>query len=380
MIAQNSSPEMAARNSPARSPDAMQSREARMSWYERKVHRYEKMRWEQEPNRPVFPFLWGLEHVGGIANEPDPRGFLDRFVEDTIARSDEWFAVSPADDYSLDGNVLTFSSAIESPWPANNRVYGQLFPVRKSGPAVIVLAQWNARWEEQQGVCRWLNRLGITAIKMSLPYHDRRAIPGHPRADFLVGSNIGLTLQANRQAVLDARRIVRWLEQQGYGPLGVLGTSIGSCIGFNAMCHEPALRAGAFLHVSTYFGEVVANGLTTANVWESLQREITVEEATRYWSPISPFPYISRLRGAGKKMLAITARYDPTFWPEFTNDFFREVREQNIPIEAMSLRCGHYSLGVAPFKYIAGHRFGKFLSRSLSGNGVSASASKNPSV
>ena len=105
-----------------------------MSWYERKVHSYEKMRWEQEPNRPVFPFVWGLEHIGGSANESDPRGFLDRFAEETIAHSDEWFAVSPADDYSLDGNVLTFSSAIESPWPANNRVHGQLFPVRKSGP------------------------------------------------------------------------------------------------------------------------------------------------------------------------------------------------------------------------------------------------------
>jgi pimeloyl-ACP methyl ester carboxylesterase len=239
--------------------------------------------------------------------------------------------------------------------------------MRKIGPAVIVLAQWNARWEEQQSVCRWLNRLGITAIKMSLPYHDRRAIPGHPRADYLVGSNIGLTLQANRQAVLDARRTVRWLEQQGYGPLGVLGTSIGSCIGFNTMCHEPALSAGAFLHVSSYFGEVVANGLTTANVWESLQQEITPEEATRYWSPISPFPYIGKMRSGGKKMLAITARYDPTFWPEFTNEFLRAAREQGVAVEAMSLRCGHYSLGVAPFKYIAGHRFGRFLSRALSG-------------
>ena len=337
-----------------------------MSWYERKVRKYEKMRWDQEPNRPVLPFVWGLEHIGGSANEPKPRDFLNRFAEETIAQSDEWFAVSPADDYSLDENVLTFSSAIESPWPANNRVHGQLFPVKKSGPAVIVLAQWNARWEEQQSVCRWLNRLGITAIKMSLPYHDRRAIPGHPRADYLVGSNIGLTLQANRQAVLDARRTVRWLEQQGYGPLGVLGTSIGSCIGFNTMCHEPVLSAGAFLHVSSYFGEVVANGLTTANVWESLQQEITPEEATRYWSPISPFPYIGKMRDGGKKMLAITARYDPTFWPEFTNEFLRAAREQGAAIEAMSLRCGHYSLGVAPFKYIAGHRFGRFLSRALS--------------
>jgi hypothetical protein len=367
MAAANQTPEIETHDFSGCNSALALARESRMSWYERKVHRYEKMRWDQEPNRPVFPFVWGLEHIGGSAKEADPRVFLDRFAEETIARSDEWFAVSPAEDYSLDESILTFSSAIESPWPANNRVYGQLFPVRKGGPAVIVLAQWNARWEEQQSVCRWLNRLGITAIKVSMPYHDRRAIPGHPRADHLVGSNIGLTLQANRQAVLDARRTVRWLEQQGYGPLGILGTSIGSCIGFNTMCHEPALRAGAFLHVSTYFGEVVANGLTTANVWESLQQEITAEEATRYWSPISPYPYIAKMRGGGKKMLAITARYDPTFWPEFTNEFLREALEQGVAIEAMSLRCGHYSLGVAPFKYIAGHRFGRFLSRSLSG-------------
>ena len=193
----------------------------------------------------------------------------------------------------------------------------------KSGPAVIVLAQWNARWEEQQSVCRWLNRLGITAIKMSLPYHDRRAIPGHPRADYLVGSNIGLTLQANRQAVLDARRTGRWLEQQGYGPLGVLGTSIGSCIGFNTMCHEPALRAGAFLHVSTYFGEVVANGLTTCQcvgVAAAGNHRGGSDALLVAHQPISIHRKIAR---RGKKMLAITARYDPTFWPEFTNQFLR---------------------------------------------------------
>ena len=90
-----------------------------------------------------------------------------------------------------------------------------------------------------------------------------------------------------------------------------------------------------------------------------------MEKVTRYWSPISPFPYIGKLRGAGKKMLAITARYDPTFWPEFTNKFLDAVREQNIPIEALSLRWGQYLLGVAPLKYIAGHRFGRFLQKAL---------------
>jgi len=336
-----------------------------MPWLERTIRRYEHMRWAQEPNRRTLPFAWGLEHIGGSANEPDPRAFLERFVEDVLANSDDWYATTPADDYALADGVLTFTSAINSPWPENNRVYGQFFPARHSGPAVVVLAQWNARWEEQQDICRWLNRLGITAIKMSLPYHDRRAIPGHPRGDHLVGPNIGLTLQANRQAVLDVRRTLRWLEQRGYNRLGIMGTSIGSSLAFITTCHESALRAGAFLHVSRYFGDVVANGLTTMNVWESLQTKVSHEELQAYWSPISPYPYISKLHGSGKKILAITGRYDPTFWPEFTDAFFEAIRSDGVQFESMSLPCGHYSLGVAPFKYAVGYRSGTFLSQAL---------------
>jgi dienelactone hydrolase len=336
-----------------------------MSWFEQTIRRYEHMRWAQEPNRPVWPFSWGLEHIGGDVGEPDPRGFLNHFVEQTLARSGDWYGVTPAEDYTLQDNVLTFTSQIASPWPENNRVYGQLFPMGRRGPAVVVLAQWNARWEEQQNVCRWLNRLGITAVKISLPYHDMRAVPGHPRADHLVGPNVGLTLQANRQAVTDVRRTLRWLEQQGYDRLGILGTSIGSCIGFITMCHEPALRAGAFLHVSTYFGDVVANGLTTINVWESLATQLSHKDVRRYWSPISPFPYVSRLQGTPKEILLITGRYDPTFWPEFTEAALAEIRDAGVDFESLSLPCGHYSMGVAPFSYIAGYRFGTFLRRAL---------------
>jgi hypothetical protein len=336
-----------------------------MSWLEQKIRRYEHMRWAQEPNRRTLPFAWGIEHIGGDAKEADPRGFLDRFVADTLENSDAWYATTPANDYELRDNVLTFTSALESPWPENNRVHGQFFPARHTGPAVVVLAQWNARWEEQTDVCRWLNRLGITALKMSLPYHDRRAIPGHPRGDHLVGPNIGLTMQANRQAVLDARRCLRWLEQRGYDHLGILGTSIGSSIAFITTCHEPGLRAGAFLHVATYCGDVVANGLTTMNVWESLRTKVSPEELKRYWSPISPFPYLSKLHGTAKKILAITASYDPTFWPEFTNAFLDAAHADGMRFENLSLPCGHYSLGVAPFKWAAGYRFGTFFFESL---------------
>ena len=91
-----------------------------MSWLEQKIRRYEHARWTTDDNRQVYPFEWGLEHIGGRADEPDPRGFLKEFVEKTIAHSDEWFAVSPAEDYELKENVLTFTSAVESPCSARS--------------------------------------------------------------------------------------------------------------------------------------------------------------------------------------------------------------------------------------------------------------------
>jgi hypothetical protein len=344
------------------------------SWFEQKIRRYEHRRWADEKNRRTLPFAWGLEHIGGSATEPDPRTFLNRFVSATLAASDEWFSPKPKSEMLFtpsaeepgETGVLTFTSAIESPWPVNNTVHARFFRARHSGPAVVVLSQWNAKWHEQVSVCRWLQRIGISALRLSLPYHDRRAIPDHPRGDHLVGPNIGLTLQANRQAVCDVRGCVQWLASQGYDKLGIMGTSVGSSIAFVTFAHEPRLRAGVFLHVSTYFGDVLVTGLTTSNVWEPMRTKITPEEAQRFFSPVSPFPYIGKLRGTGKKMLAVTGIYDPTFWRELTDEFLDALRSEGVSCEVLRLPCGHYSLGEPPFSYITGFRFGEFFFHALS--------------
>jgi hypothetical protein len=344
-----------------------------MSWLKPIVHRYEQYRWSQEQNRSALPFAWGLEHIGGGTDEPDPRGFLERYVRQAIEHSDDWYDPGSTAEYRLEGAdsrtgaaaVLVFPSAIRSSWPENNRVWGQVYRAAKKGPAVVVLPQWNSGWETQTGVCRWLARLGITALKLSLPYHDRRSVDGRLRDNFLVGPNIGLTLQANRQAVTDVRRALVWLANEGYGPLGVLGTSIGSAITFITMAHEPLIRAGAYLHVSTYFGDVVRTGLTTRHVWESMAPHVSPEELRRFWAPISPFPFVGRLRDSGQQVLLISGRYDPTFLPEFSNQLFDRVRSDQIACEVLRLPCGHYSLDRLPFRFIAGLRFATFLRRAL---------------
>src|SRR5437879_178519 len=344
-----------------------------MSWLEQRIRRYEHRRWTADDNRRVRPFDWGLEHIGRNVNGPEPRTLLNYWIGRRLAYSEEWFETNPAADYALRASengargdrVLTFSSAVTSRWPEKNRGHARLFAASKSGPAVVVLPQWNATWDVQVKICLWLNRCGISALRLSMPYHDRRMIPGHERADHLVGPNIGLTLEANRQAVLDVRRCLQWLAGQGYGKLGLVGTSIGSAVGFITMAHEPLVRAGVFLHVSTYFADVVRTGMNTAHVWESLRASVSADELRRFWSPISPFPYVSRMQRSRQKMLMVSARYDPTFLPEFSDEIIREVRKTGMESDVLLLPCGHYSLERAPFSYAAALRMGSFLFRNL---------------
>ncbi len=118
-----------------------------MPWLEQTIRRYEHRRWAAEPNRPTLPFAWGLEHIGGDVEESNPREFLNRFVDETLANSDDWFACETPLDYQLDpttnggpwASVLTFTSTIYSPWQENNHVRARFFPAGTIGPAVVVL-------------------------------------------------------------------------------------------------------------------------------------------------------------------------------------------------------------------------------------------------
>jgi hypothetical protein len=346
-----------------------------MHWLERRIRRYEHRRWTTDDNRRVQPFDWGLEHIGGDPADPNPGEFVHNYSKNAIENSAKWFATSPASDYHLDANnVLSFSSAIESPWPENNTVHARLWPARRdwkppikarAGSALLVLPNWNAKWQGQDGLCDWISRFGITALKMSMPYHNRRMAKGHERADQICGPNIGLTLQANRQAVLDARRCLRWLELQGYSRLGILGTSLGSSVGYITLMHDPAVKAGGFFHFSTYFADVVSQGMTTNHVWEGLREHVTVDELRDYWAPISPMPYVERGMGADRKSFLVYGKYDPTMLPELSREMLQALRRHGAHPRSLALHCGHYSLELAPFSYIAGYRVLAFLRSAL---------------
>jgi hypothetical protein len=228
---------------------------------------------------------------------------------------------------------------------------------------VIVIPQWNADEGGHIGLCQLFAKFGITALRLSLPYHHARRPAELQRADFIVSSNIGRTLQANRQAVMDIRRSVDWFEREGFERIGIVGTSLGSCLSMLAMTHDTRIRAGAFNHVSPYFADVVWRGLSTRHVREGLEGHIALDRLRQCWMPISPWPFIDRVRD--RRTLLVYARYDLTFPVDLSKQFIQEFRRRNVPYTLGVLPCGHYTTGKPPFSYLDGYYLTKFLVKNL---------------
>ena len=328
-------------------------------------------------NRLVRPFEWGVEWLaddgvmrelseGTPAASTDPRSLLQTWGERSVAESDRFYDVTAADDYALAGDCLTFTSAVRTPHAENNVVRARYFPDRSPRGrrrAVVVLPQWNATADGHVGLCRLLNRFGITALRLSLPYHDARMPAELTRADYIVSANVGRTAQVCRQAVLDARRSIAWLRDEGYESIGILGTSLGSCLAMLTTAHEPLIRAAALNHISPYFADVVWEGLSTAHVRQSLEGNVTLEELRRMWLAISPLPFLDKV--SGRDVLLVYALYDLTFPVHLSKMLVNEFRRRSIAHRLSILPCGHYSTGVTPFKWLDAFALCRFLSRRL---------------
>jgi dienelactone hydrolase len=349
-------------------------------------HAWERRLASVTKDRVVRPFEWGLDWIPQNGHRTDalPTDVVSDYVAHVMEDTDAFFTPPPTEEYTLtpgaDGNLLTFPSALTTPHESNNTVRCRYFPARvrdglkavpssrattvpPSRAAVLVMPQWNSDAGGHVGLCKLLAWNGISALRLSLPYHDQRMPPELHRADYIVSANVMRTLQVCRQAVLDARRAIAWLKGHGHDRIGILGTSLGSCLALLTAAHEPLIEAEALNHISPYFADVVWRGLSTAHVREGLSGHMELDLLRSIWQPISPRGYLERLRN--RKTLLVYARYDLTFPVDLSEDLVRAFRDLNIPHEVAVLRCGHYSTGKAPFKFVDGYILTRFLKKAL---------------
>jgi hypothetical protein len=337
------------------------------------MDRWERKLATRDTNRVVRPFEWGTDWLNSLEFPACPAGAngnsaecVSRFVTAALDNSDRFFSYEPVRDYRLEGHRLTFTSPARTRYPENNTAHALWFPAPNDrGRVVIVLPQWNSGPDGHVGLARLLNRFGISALRMTMAYHAERKPAETARADYHVSSNVGRTIHAGRQSVVDVRACVDWLAEMGYLRLGVLGTSLGSCVAFMAAAHDPRIRMGIFNHVSMHFADVVWTGLSTQNVSRAFAGHVTQEELRRYWSVISPASYLKRFQGRDLKTLLIWASHDSTFLPVYSRQVLDSFRELDLPHRVFNLPCGHYTTGQFPFNLLDGLVMCRFAVQNL---------------
>lgn len=380
----------------------------------------------RDENRVVRPLEWGFEWIVPFleshgmndvipteAEQQDPVKAEAAFVrinQRLIEQSDLFFGYEKPTDYRLEerypelfptnvrpetlaqdealkqkavegkmekAQFLRFTSPERTIYPENDLVNARWYPApehkdpKRPKQAIIVMPQWNADAFSHNSLCTIFNKFGVSALRLSKPYHDIRRPAELERSDYAVSANVGRTLSACRQAVVDIRCCLDWLQDQGYEHFGVLGTSLGSCYAFLASAHDARLRVNAFNHASTSFGDVVWAGQSTRHIKQGLDEAgLTQERLRALWGAVSPinyYPQISSEKAGGpqKRVLVVYAQHDLTFPLQYSLEVVRSFQEIGLNFEPRILPCGHYTTGETPYKFIDGWYMGSFVYRAF---------------
>jgi hypothetical protein len=336
--------------------------------YRNWIYAWETRLSARDTNRVVRPLEWGLDWtenwplVNGTrdGSQANPAAYFTQLNRQIVAGSDDFFSYRTPSDFRLDGNFLLFTSPVHTPYAVNNLARARWFPAGRRR-ALIVLPQWNSDVEGHNGLCRIFNVLGFSALRLSLPYHDYRKPAEIERADYAVSANIGRTIDAGRQAVIDARACLDWLEMQGYREFGIVGTSLGSCYAFLTSSHDSRLRVNLFNHFSVTVGDVVWTGQSTRHVRQGVEQDIDLETLRSAWMAISPISYVDKYARWPKKTLLIHATCDLTFLPVYSRQLLDEFNRRGLAHHAAVLPCGHYTTAETPFKFLDAYYMASFL-------------------
>jgi dienelactone hydrolase len=388
--------------------------------YAKWMYSWETALTTRDKNRIVRPLEWGFDWLQDFSplaaaavhasptettSVPDDYARMTAINADIVARADEFYGYTTPTDFRIErrhpelfptnvrpetlqeaaeikrqaetgeleaADFLRFTSPVRTRYPENDTVNARWYPAHpesqkgKPRQAMIVMPQWNADAFSHNALCTLFNSFGISCLRLSKPYHDIRRPAELERSDYAVSSNVGRTTEACRQAVVDIRSCIDWLESQGYEQFGVLGTSLGSCYAFIAAAFDPRIQICAFNHASTWFGDVVWTGQSTRHIQEAFEQAgLTQDQVREIFSIVSPMSYMERFAATPKRVLIVHATYDLTFPLKYSLDVLTNFDALKIDYVSKVLPCGHYTTGETPYKYIDGWYLGSFVYRSF---------------
>ncbi|MFH1260186.1 MAG: C45 family autoproteolytic acyltransferase/hydrolase [Elusimicrobiota bacterium] len=210
---------------------------------------------------------------------------------------------------------LSFPAPVKSPYPENNLVRADYYLPRQEGggfPAVIVLPILGAKDSRLESVfCRSLVNQGIAALLINLPYNLRRTPKGIKSGLLFLTANVEKSQLNFRQAVIEAKQALDWLEKRPEilpEKIGIMGISLGAEVAAVVLGVEKRLKSGCFILAGGDLAGITFDGSQTRPLLKRISPRFTKEELRRKWWKIDPLTYA--YSNINKEILLINGWFD----------------------------------------------------------------------
>ncbi|AIE84857.1 alpha/beta hydrolase family protein [Fimbriimonas ginsengisoli] len=239
--------------------------------------------------------------------------------------------------------LVTFPSPFVSAYPANNSVPLRVFlpAIANPAPVVLVLHYWGATdLRLERVLAEELNRRGIAAAILTLPYHLSRTPPGHRSGELAVQPDPDSLKATMIQSVWDSRRALDFLvtrpELRG-DQVGVAGTSLGALVTGLVAAIDPRIAHASFLLGGVDLAHILWSSSRVVPQRDVLRRRGVTEDRLRATlADIEPLTYLEKHRPASS--FVIGGLFDTVIPRSSTEALIKVLDTRNV----LWLDTGHY--------------------------------------
>ncbi len=210
---------------------------------------------------------------------------------------------------------VSYPSPVVTPYPANNTVTAFLFQPKTPGPHPVMLVEHEwlpVALTNEFVLCATLARAGVAAFLVVQPYsYNRRVLPRVPEVELLSGDT-HQTVSAVRQAVLDNRRALDWLQgRPDIDParMGVAGISLGGILAPLIAGVDHRAKVLVTIVGGADVSDLVYDSFITYGLRPSLlYHGVTFDSIKQGYAPIEPTNWLAGFNP--KNALLFNGRFD----------------------------------------------------------------------